>query len=106
LKKFGYKKNRSRTDWQTIAHKIEKRKKATKKSVVYFDGQLVSAKQLSKEISRQGYLTFEEQVKLEEGWYYSCHPKAPLLTMYSAAPDTIRNLYLYTVCSTMQSAFF
>jgi hypothetical protein len=54
LRHWGFAKNSRSSDWKIVHHKIQKRKKQDKPSVVYRRGRRVEAKKLNKE-SRHNY---------------------------------------------------
>ncbi|OBT43416.1 hypothetical protein VE00_05745 [Pseudogymnoascus sp. WSF 3629] len=64
IKDWGFKKNRTKRDWQIMNRKIQLRKRTGKDSDVYLDGQLMPVEKLRKETARQGYMTTVEQARL------------------------------------------
>ncbi|OBT97930.2 hypothetical protein VE01_03949 [Pseudogymnoascus verrucosus] len=64
LKDWGFKKNRTKRDWEIMNRKIQLRKRAGKESGVYLDGQLMPLEKLRKETARQGYMTAIEQARV------------------------------------------
>ena len=60
LKKWGFRKNKTKEDWKTIRREIEKRNRQRKASDVYFCGKLISAKKVRKETSRYGPMSTVE----------------------------------------------
>jgi hypothetical protein len=63
FKDWGFKKNRTKRDWEIMNRKVQHRKRTGKESDVYLDGKLMAADKLRKEISRQGYMTTLEQAR-------------------------------------------
>ncbi|KFY48610.1 hypothetical protein V495_01191 [Pseudogymnoascus sp. VKM F-4514 (FW-929)] len=63
FKDWGFKKNRTKRDWEIMNRKIQHRKRIGKESDVYQDGRLMPAEKLQKETSRQGYMTTVEQFR-------------------------------------------
>ncbi|OBT73196.1 hypothetical protein VF21_08718 [Pseudogymnoascus sp. 05NY08] len=61
LKDWGFKKNRTKRDWEIMDRKIQLRKRTGKQSDVYLDGKLMPLEKLRKEIARQGYMTTVER---------------------------------------------
>lgn len=67
LGKWGFVKKTTKGSWQIGSHKIEKRKKEGKDTLVYRDGVLVPPDKVTKEISRQGRLTTLESLQMANG---------------------------------------
>ncbi|PSN75329.1 ankyrin [Corynespora cassiicola Philippines] len=57
FKKWDFRKNRTKKEWEAIAHQVAKRKRDNKESEVMIDGAIVCSKRLKKEVSRYGYVT-------------------------------------------------
>ncbi|KAI1357142.1 Clr5 domain-containing protein, partial [Xylaria arbuscula] len=55
FKKWGFRKNKTKEDWEAIALKVTKRKRDNKESEVRIGGEVVLVKKLRKELSRYGY---------------------------------------------------
>lgn len=53
FKAWGFKKNLTSTDWGDIAHRIGKRKRQGKESMIRFNDAIIASKKVKKEISRQ-----------------------------------------------------
>ncbi|OBT56680.1 hypothetical protein VE04_03557 [Pseudogymnoascus sp. 24MN13] len=64
LKDWGFKKNRTKRDWEIMGRKIQLRKRTGKESDVYLDGKLMPLEKLRKEIARQAYVTTVERNRL------------------------------------------
>jgi hypothetical protein len=67
FKDWGFKKNRTKRDWEIMNRKIQLRKRTGKDSDVYLHGQLMPLEKLRKETARQGYMTAIEQARLAFG---------------------------------------
>lgn len=67
FKDWGFKKNRTKRDWEIINRKIQLRKRTGKDSDVYLHGQLMPLEKLRKETARQGYMTAIEQARVVFG---------------------------------------
>jgi post-segregation antitoxin (ccd killing protein) len=67
FKDWGFQKHRTKQDWKVMGQKLGARKRMAKESNVYLDGQLVPAKKVRKEISRQAYMTVSEQFHQAQG---------------------------------------
>lgn len=63
---WGFKKNKTKRDWEIMNRKIQLRKRDGKETNVYLDRQLMPADKLQKEMSRQ-YVSFLEQAKQAQG---------------------------------------
>ncbi|KAF2726864.1 hypothetical protein EJ04DRAFT_570892 [Polyplosphaeria fusca] len=55
FKKWGFRKNKRRDDWEATAAKVAKRKRDGKESELWIGDERVPVKKLRKEISRYGY---------------------------------------------------
>ncbi|OBT65062.1 hypothetical protein VE03_05223 [Pseudogymnoascus sp. 23342-1-I1] len=64
FKDWGFKKNRTKRDWEIMNRKIQLRKRTGKESNVYLHRQLMPLEKLQKETARQGYMTTVEQARL------------------------------------------
>ncbi|KFA79216.1 hypothetical protein S40288_02350 [Stachybotrys chartarum IBT 40288] len=73
LKRWGFSKKKTKEMWQVISGKVRKRKQNHKKTNVYLDGILVPAKKLSKEMSRQGFMSTTERLT----WAQAPSPRTP-----------------------------
>ncbi|KFA51399.1 hypothetical protein S40293_03259 [Stachybotrys chartarum IBT 40293] len=62
LKRWRFSKKKTKEMWQVISGKVRKRRENHKSSNVYLNGLLVPAKKLSKEISRQGFMSTTERL--------------------------------------------
>jgi hypothetical protein len=69
FKQWGFRKKRTKKDWEIMSQKLETRKRKGRESDVYLEGELMPMKKLQKEISRQGYMTFAEQFNQAQGAY-------------------------------------
>lgn len=67
LKNWGFKKNRTKRDWEIMNRKIQLRKRIGKETDVYLDRQLLPLGKLRKETARQGHMTAIEQARLAFG---------------------------------------
>ncbi|KEY74580.1 hypothetical protein S7711_05012 [Stachybotrys chartarum IBT 7711] len=67
LKRWRFSKKKTKEMWQVISGKVRKRKENHKSSNVYLNGLLVPAKKLSKEISRQGFMSTTERLAWAQG---------------------------------------
>jgi Clr5 domain len=54
FKEWRFRKHLKKEEWAAVEHRLLKRKRALKESVVYVDGILLPPKKLRKEISRNG----------------------------------------------------
>ncbi|KFZ17748.1 hypothetical protein V501_01578 [Pseudogymnoascus sp. VKM F-4519 (FW-2642)] len=64
FKDWGFKKNRTKRDWEIMNRKIQLRKRIGKETDVYLDRQLLPLEKLRKETARQGHMTAIEQARL------------------------------------------
>jgi hypothetical protein len=67
FKKFGWKKNRKSHDLRIVKRKVEKRKENGKQTAVYYRGNLMSEKQLTKEFSRHAPISIRDLIQEKEG---------------------------------------
>lgn len=84
---WGFRKKRTKEDWQIIGRKVDERKRAGKESNVYVDGVLIPSKRLRKEISRQGYITVMDQANLAQGRYIQTPKLNLMVAEASVAPS-------------------
>ena len=55
FKLWGFRKNKTKDVWETIALKVTKRKRENRESEIIIGGEVISTKKFKKEMSRYGY---------------------------------------------------
>ena len=55
FKLWGFRKNKTKDVWETIALKVTKRKRENRESEIIISGEVIPTKKFKKEMSRYGY---------------------------------------------------